>query len=264
MKMQIRNTMAVSRFKDGGWTEAYIIETNNPDIAASVASCQFLNNILMQQRMLFGGFATVWTATTFTALETPGARPQLIQNNPAVTGPGSNHTDASFTSMELIGTTSLGKRRLFRFAGVADEYVVNGQLALSGLAAPALTNVINVLKGSYIHGVDNSQVQVPIITVSTAGLVTTFGNHGLAPGDAAQLMRVRTTTNGKASGVYLVNTAPTSNTFTVANWNAANTVDGVGTVRKYVQSFQPITIVAFNRIVARKVGRIFGEPRARR
>jgi len=264
MFVKVTNTMAITRFKQSGWTENWIMFANTSSQSRALQIAQDVDSGVLTARIKLGGKNTVCTASKYLLVEIPGARPVLKVHDPVFEGDQSRDTDSSFQALELLGVTATGKRRTFRYAGMADDFITNGKPTFTAASAGALATLRAAMLGTYIQGVDRTAASVPIISINTTGLVYTQEPHGLIVGDQVQLLRVTTTTGAKGSGVFLVKTRVDDYSFEIAGWPTSRTVDHSGTARKYAVSFEVLSSLSLNGIVARKQGRIFGEPRARK
>jgi len=270
MKVLVQTLMQITRVPVGGWSEGMIWEVGASSAAAAIQAGFDQTQRFLLDRMIFGGADTVAIGLRATLLEVAGARPVVKYLDPPSVGGRFGETDANFTALELLGVTPTGKRRVFRYAGMADDLVRNGKLFLSGLSGGNLNAMKRTLATTYIRGVDRTVAEVPVVLIVPAtgsvatGVLTTSGNHGLQKGDIAQLLRCRNANGKNRSGFYNVVAVIDATTVQIAPWVESTNIEGSGTVRKYSPTFEQIGEVSFRGIVARKVGRAFGQSRARK
>lgn len=270
MKVLVQCIMQITRVPVGGWSEGMIVDiaasTGQQAVSGAFDQAQrFLND-----RMFFAGNQTAAIGLRGTVLDIPGSRPVVKYLDPPLVGGVGFDTDANFVALELLGVSASGKRRVFRYAGMADDFVVNGKVKLTDGRGAALKAMIAFLQSTFIRGVDRTSAEVPIVTITPQvgnppiGVVVAGQPHGLQRGDSAQLLRVRNASGKKLSGIYNVVAVVDSYTVQISPWTEPSVVEGSGTIRKYTPTYEMAGTVSLKGIVARKVGRAFGQSRARK
>jgi hypothetical protein len=266
MKVRITVDLQVNRVIGGGWTENFVIETGYSDRVGSLQAARTWIGQYLTLRMQLATPDMICIGAKVTFLQLIGSRPVPIvfTNSPFVGTSGTLNETAAFLALELSAVSQQGNRRTIRFAGLGSNAAAGGQVTLSSSQQNALTPLIGMLVATFIDCIDVTQPLFPIASISPTGVVTTVGNTPFASGSQVQLFRVTSPTGQRLGGVKLVGIVTAANQFSIGPWTETSWVYDSGSVRQYVETFNPIFAIAVQRIVARKIGRPLGLSRARR
>lgn len=261
-KYKCQHIMACTRYPSFGWSESYIFDFTDgstPSVTQALARLQ----LMVGSRLSLGGPQTVCVGFRVVPLDSAGERPTIKTLSPPLAGYGAS-TDAPFTCMEIAATSAVGNRRVFRWAGMDDSQVVGGLFQPPNNNPTGSFQLRALLADSYIDAYDRLQPQSEIVSITPAGLVTTYQAHGFGPNMKVRFLRVRNINGVNRSGTYIVQTVPSSYSFTVASWPEASLIEDSGTVQQRVSIYSKIVSLGDPVIVSRKLGRPIGVPRARR
>lgn len=132
-------------------------------------------------------------------------------------------------------------RRNQKFKGIPDDWVVAGELSSAVNLTPALTQIAQVLGGGFrFRGVNQSNPQFDLLSVTAGGLATTIGNHTLVAGDYVQV-KLTLNANRDRKGFKTTVIAPvTGNTLTLKDWTLGDCTRG--SVRVYEIVYPAISL----------------------
>lgn len=250
----------------GGWSESVIVAAGQPGgLAANIRFVEQQARIYIANRIELGTPDVQCVGCRVTPLQIPGARPTIFVYDPPFEGKRTTaEAGVGFVSIELLGVSANGTRRVFRFPGVPNSYSIAGKLSLPSVAMQALNTLIQICSGSYAEAIDRTQPLIPIVEILATGQVRTASAAGFTVGSLVQLFRVTSATGQRLSGTKSVSAATPPYLFTVTPWTHADPVYQSGSIRQFVPTFNQLTTVTLKGIAERKIGRPFGLPRGRK
>jgi hypothetical protein len=238
-----------------------------------------------------GGWSETWYRTTITGLKGAfetlcQARARLLPNGALVVGqryqelvlgggsqtasaryPGIGGNPADVPQMALLCRASAQgapNRRGITLRGIPDAVVVQGEYAPTTNFTNDLQAFFTLLKSNLwrFRGKDLTATQVPLISISSAGLATTALAHSFSNGTVVRILRAAKLDKEVVSGLFtLGGAAPTGTTFTMPNWGPDATTGGLARLEGTV--YPVVNEVNISRVVVRKVGRPFSGYRGR-
>lgn len=163
-----------------------------------------------------------------------------------------------------VPALAVGNIRKQIIRSVPDVNVVEGEYQPSVLWRNNVQLYFDSLATWRFRGRDLTQTAFAIISINSAGLVTTQLAHGYALNDRVRILRTLTAAGPLAGGLFYVATVPSTTTFTLNTWPHGSTTGG--TVRREVIIYPQVNrpAITIGRIVTRRVGRPFVQYRGRR
>lgn len=163
-----------------------------------------------------------------------------------------------------IGATGVGNIRAQIIRAIPDSFVQLGEFAPSVAYRDLVLRYFGSLVLWNFRGRDLTIPAFTIISISSAGLVTTTAAHGYAINDRVRILKTLTAAGRVVGALAYVSTVPSTTTFTLNVWTNGSSEGG--TVRKEVIIYPPVNpnIATISRIVTRRVGRPFVQYRGRR
>jgi len=145
--------------------------------------------------------------------------------------------------------------RTQRIAAIPDPQVTYGEYKPTMNYRIVMSSFLLALNEWQFRAADLTQPKREIVSVSTAGVVTTIGNHGLVLGDKVKIFSTLDTDGSPHTGLFTVDLAIEATQFRVKNWPHGACTEGQ--CQKYVIIYPGILVDETNisRVVTRKIGR---------
>lgn len=242
---------------NAGWSESWYFAGN--DVPAGLVKIRLIGGA----RAAFLSTGAVHIAIRSSLV---GAQADSLVEEKNVIPTNSTAPDLAKVAALCKVRTATNQFRELLLRGLPDARTIDGQFVGSSTFDLAFQNFRNTVinNGGGIRGYNRNNPLFAIVSVSTTGLVTTFGTP---PWDRGNLIRFNRTkdTNGRlVSGLYHVVSAPTTTTFQLSDWEAGRIVNkGEARLVEFVH-FPVTDITPPYRSTTRQVGGIFGQPVGRR
>jgi len=252
------NYRATMLFQQGnaGWGESFF--TNQASATAVLTELQTLVNL----RVGILGLTANVQAVRAQNIDGLGEANVKILNQAGTFGA----VDTPWQSLLVHLKDEDGRRLIYLPRSIPDSQIALGVFA----PTPAFVAALNAYLGGIVSGpwqtrrLDRNQPLKQITSISTLGVLTCQQGHGLVAGDTIKMNHANDIHGQPVRGQFVVLTAPTPETATLANWTEQS-VQRNGTFRKVAYVFKNITSYNYtNRVTSRRVGRPFGSPVGRR
>lgn len=252
-----------------GWSEVYHNTLNITD-AALLTQVSALANT---RRNMLPSAAT-HVGTRIGTPDVPGAARTIAGLGAGLAG-WSSTVDWAFTSVlfrEFTAAASITGRVFVRpgpetpgAAGVPDPSAIPAAFINSSLSWQAELTLAG--NGWAVRGISTARPTAPIlggtVTATTVTLTTTV-NHGILLGELFRVSRVENPAGRCLNGLWRASAVPTLDTVQfIVPTGATATLGPGGTVRGQLPAFEKITSVFPVKIVSRRTGRPFDQPRGR-
>lgn len=238
--------------RTGGWSESWYFPGNDLATLVKNISGDALTTVSARAGLLPIGCAIV------------GVRVQTVDpvgpsQSLSIQKAGTSGLDADVPQMALlIKVPGVGVKNVRRviLRGLPDAWVTQGELNPTDDFRRAWTYFKVSLLGQVFRGRDLAAPTVKIITIDTAGKVTTEAPHTLNPLDMVRILRTKRTDGNLVGGRFQVSSVgPGTNVFTMYSWTNGATTGGAARKDGIVYPAIDTSLVDWDRVVTRRVGR---------
>lgn len=220
-----------------------------------------------QSVLSFGRLATARAALLPTRSAITGFRFQQVDPKGASStrrvqyfGPTQDENKSDIPQMGLlmsIPAAAVTNVRRHRIAALPDSSITFGEYNPTGFIRFAMTAYLRELNGWLMKGIDLTQPQKLIKTISALGAYELNEALALAVGDVVNVRSAINSLGQAISGQFVVDTAPTTTTGTLRKWVGGACT--LGKMRKVVNIYPAMVTTGLNQddfdVITRKIGR---------
>jgi hypothetical protein len=246
----------------GGWSESWYYPGTDVNAAISFFNLMPAPTWCLDRAALLPYGASIVGQRFQLVAPSVGPAQSTAAQFPGNGGEGDQPSAALLLKFPSVGSPNI-RRVILR--GLPDIDVTEGEYTPSSYFQSALQVWIQACGTLLMRGRDLTQPTTRIITVTSAGVVTTETPTTFAAGQMVRVLKSRDTGGNLRGGRFqVVQTGPLVNQFTLLNWPYSGTTGGTVRLDAIVYPQVSTNGVTVSRVITRRVGRPFVQYRGRR